>query len=489
MQKDVTPQSEFDILTTKWKNMDRTTRNASNAALIFYDEDIFPLVKKAFINKPENHPNKEYDALILTVGLSPEPLILSILATKPKRVGLLYTPETEKFLPRIQKETGLTLDQLDKREIDGSNVIEMYEAIMALYTGWGSPANIGVDITGGKKSMVSGAAMAGAVLGADIYYVDTDNFNRELGKPEPGSEYLSLLDNPYTVFGDLEVEKARDLYNRHDYTGAQRIFDQLKEQVGDPNLAKVYEAYGLLCATYEAWDNIDFEEAINTITQLLAILNQFSSLIGLTDSSELQRRLLDQKTALECLLGIAEDENLALSISDGFHFAFMLYHSAFRRENQGKLDMACLLLYRLLEWIGQHRLAQYSINSSKPDYLKSCTDQDNLLERYKTMRKHVYRNNNENLKGLPSPIALIDGFLVLGALDDGIVTDLKWGALRGQVDMRNKNIFAHGMNKISPNNYKKFKSTVVERFRKAQDLADIDADAFNEQHKFIAPLP
>ena len=297
------------------------------------------------------------------------------------------------------------------------------------------------------------------------------------------------MDNPYTVFGDLEVEKARDLYNRHDYTGAQRIFDQLKEQVGDPNLAKVYEAYGLLCATYEAWDNIDFEEAINTITQLLAILNQFSSLIGLTDSSELQRRLLDQKTALECLLGIAEDENLALSISDGFHFAFMLYHSAFRRENQGKLDMACLLLYRLLEWIGQHRLAQYSINSSKPDYLKSCTDQDNLLERYKTMRKHVYRNNNENLKGLPSPIALIDGFLVLGALDDGIVTDLRWGALRGQVDMRNKNIFAHGMNKISPNNYKKFKSTVVEQFRKAQDLADIDADAFNEQHKFIAPLP
>ena len=37
---------------------------------------------------------------------------------------------------------------------------------------WGHPANIAVDITGGKKSMVGGAAMAGAALGANIYSVD-----------------------------------------------------------------------------------------------------------------------------------------------------------------------------------------------------------------------------------------------------------------------------------------------------------------------------
>ena len=238
MPKNGTSEVEFQTRVAEWKNMDRTSTDAKREALIFYDKHIFPLVKKLFLSKPKDRPQKEYEALILTVGLSPEPLILSILATKPKRVGLLYTPETEKFLPRIQKETALTLDQLDKRKIDGSNIIEMYEAIMGLYTDWGSPSNVAVDITGGKKSMVSGAAMAGAVLGADIYYVDTNHFNRELGKPEPGSEYLSLLDNPYTVLGDLEVEKAKDLYDRYDYAGAQRIFNQLNEQVGNPSQAQ-----------------------------------------------------------------------------------------------------------------------------------------------------------------------------------------------------------------------------------------------------------
>ena len=181
--------------------------------------------------------------------------------------------------------------------------------------------------------------------------------------------------------------------------------------------------------------------------------------------------------------------NWPLSIDEGFHFAFMLYHSALRRENQGKLDMACLLLYRLLEWIGQHRLAQYSINSSEPDYSKSGMDQDDLLANYKSTRKRLYKKNTGNIESLPSPIPLIDGFLILDALGDKIVEDLNWNALRGQVDIRNKNIFAHGINKISPDSYEKFKSTVEKRFKKAQEIANIDADVFNKQHQFIDPLP
>ena len=479
-------KAEFDALVEKWEKMDYNSFDDKKAASTFYDEYIFPFVKETFINNPKNRPNKEYDGLILPLGYSPEPLILSILAIKPERVGLLYTNETEKLLPRIQGETALTLDQLDKLKIDGSSTVDVYKAIMELYEKWERPKNVAVDITGGKKSMVGGAAMAGAVLSADIFYVDNTKFTH--GKPEPCSEYLNLLDNPYTVFGDLEVEKARDLYNRHDYTGASRIFDQLAKQVGNPDLIMVYEAYGLLCAIYEAWDNLDFENVINSIIKLHDILGRISS-DRLAYLSDFQTRLLTHKTALECLQAIAKDEKLALCIPDGFHFAFMLYQSALRRENQGKLDMACLLLYRLLEWIEQHRLELYGINSSEPDYAKSGRDPDDLLNAYKTKRKGLYSKNKKNIESLPSPIALIDGFLVLDTLDDDIVHGLRWGALRGQVDMRNKNIFAHGISKISPDNYEKFKTTVEKRFEKAQEIAGIDADSFNEQHQFIAPLP
>ena len=456
---------EFDQRIEQWKNMDRTTRDAQKIALAFYDEHIFPIVKETFINEPENCPHRGYAGLILTVGLSPEPLILSILATKPKRVGFLHTPKTEKVLNRIKRETGLDLSQIDKCEIDGSSIVEMYKAIIELYEKWERPSNIAVDITGGKKSMVSGAAMAGAVLGADIYYVDTNQFNRELSKPEPRSEYLSSLDNPYTVFGDLEIKKAKDLYDRHDYAGAQRIFYQLEQRVGDANKAKTCEAYRLLCAAYESWDNLDFNTAKEEFDQLFGILEQFRTLAGLSHLS--QSRLIKQQNALETLMSFAQNAQLALEIPCGFHFAFMLYQNALRREKQGKLDMACLLLYRLLEWVEQHRLALCGINNTlKPDYSKF--DTGTLFARYGEKRKEIYGRMDRS--ALPEPIALVDGFLILHALDDNIVEDLNWRAFLGQVEIRNRSVYAHGMSVINNRSFDAFKSTVERRFKKAQSL-------------------
>ena len=161
MQKDTKTQSEFDKRVDEWKNMDRTTEDAQNAALTFYDKDVFPLVKEAFLNKPENRPNKKYYGLILPLGFSPEPLILSILAIEPERVGLIYTKQTMGLLGRIQDETRLELFQLKLQEIDGSTTLEVYQTIMKFYKEWERPANIAVDITGGKKSMVGGRSDGG----------------------------------------------------------------------------------------------------------------------------------------------------------------------------------------------------------------------------------------------------------------------------------------------------------------------------------------
>ena len=484
MPKNTKTQSEFDKRVDEWKNMDRTTEDAQNAALTFYDKDVFPLVKKVFLSKPENCPNKKYDGLILPLGFSPEPLILSILAIKPKRVGLIYTRQTIGLLKRIQDETGLELPPLKLQEIDGSNTLEVYQTIMKFYKEWDRPANIAVDITGGKKSMVGGAAMAGAALGADIYYVDNTNFTK-FGKPEPGSEYLSLLDNPYTVFGDIEVEKARDLYSRHDYAGAQRIFDQLKSEVGDANKAKTYEAYEYLCTAYEAWDNLDIGKAKTFLGRLVEILEQFDRLEGLSPLQDLKSCLVKQIEALEILLTFLKNEELALKAPNGFHFAFMLYHNALRREAQGKHNTACLILYRLLEWIEQHRLARCDIDTREPDY--SNIDTDNIFRLYAYKLNEVFQRTDRS--ALPAPIGLVDGYLLLHALKDEIVQNLDWGKFQNQVGTRNQSIYAHGMRMISSKEFKVFKLTVKERFEKAQEIENIDAGAFNKQHKFIAPLP
>ena len=193
-----------------------------------------------------------------------------------------------------------------------------------------------------------------------------------------------------------------------------------------------------------------------------------------------------QKEALEYLDKIFDDDQLALKIPCGFHFPFMLYHGALRRETQGKLDIACLLFYRLLEWISQHRLAQHGVNTSKPDYSKSPVKMAELTARYKKKREE-YKIPGASTH--PTPIALIDGFLILAALEDPIVEDLKWPALKGQMETRNLCIYIHGMRKVSEGSLKTFKLTVKALFKKAQEIAKIDTDTSNEQHKFIAPLP
>lgn len=472
---------EFDARVQEWKNMARFSRAEEAEALVFYDKHIFPFIKATF-SELGNRPPKVYDGLILTLGFAPAPLILSILGLKPKRVGLIYTPEGEQFLSQIQEETQLTLGQIHLRQVNGSNIVEVYEAIMTFYEDWGHPEHLAADITGGRKPMVSGVAMACAALGADIYYVDYSEIHAELGnKPEPGSEHLILLDNPYTVFGDLEIERAKNLYNAHDYAGAQRVFRRLKGQVGDANKAKTYEAYGFLCETYEAWDTLDFGKASDSLEQLLKLLQQFSTLSGLAPLHQAAARLHKQVEVLQTLRTFRDNERLALQAPDGFHFAFMLYHSARRREAQGKLDMACLLLYRLLEWVEQHRLAQYGIRTGNPDY--SAFDEVALFGRYGKKRREIF--GRLNMFALPAPIGLVDGFLVLDALDDEIVENLDWLALRSLLDVRNRNIYSHGMTVISEEKFQAFKATVEAQFGQAQHLAGIDAVPFNQQHEFV----
>ena len=111
---------DFDKKVNKWKNMIRSEK-ANN----FYDEEIFPTVIERFVDK--YRPKKQYDGLILTVGFSPQPLILSIRAINPKRIALLYTPEAKDFVERIQAQTGHSVELTDQLQIDGTDVRDIYD--------------------------------------------------------------------------------------------------------------------------------------------------------------------------------------------------------------------------------------------------------------------------------------------------------------------------------------------------------------------------
>ena len=191
-------KAEFETYVEEWKKMDRSTNTKRKEASNFYDREIFPTVIELFVSK--HSPEKDYDGLILTVGLSPQPLILSIKAINPGRIALLYTPEAESFIERIQEQTGYTSDRTDLLQIDGTDVRGIYDKTWKFARDtWGEFTNIAVDITGGKTSMAAGAALAAAVIPADICYVDSDDYLKEFRMPEPGSEYMRILEGPDTL--------------------------------------------------------------------------------------------------------------------------------------------------------------------------------------------------------------------------------------------------------------------------------------------------
>lgn len=504
MQKDMSKTEEideFDEHVKKWEEISQTHGKTSTEAGEYYDQHILPRVKKEFI--ANNSPRQKYDGLILTVGGSPEPVILSICAIKSKKIGLICTEGRKKSIDRIVKETHLQASDLVSSgcEVDGSNTIEIYKAIMDFYAKWNEPKKIALGITGGTKVMSSAAAMAGAILGADIYYVHTETKNI-LNKPVPRSEYLRLLYNPYTVFGDFEAGKANQLFRRHDYAGAQGVFKELTEQISAPQKLIIYQASGLLCEVYDAWDNFNVQHASRKLDDLLGHLTQFRMSAELNDFHEAKSRLQKQKEALDCLSSFVNNntkaEKLPCSVSDRFHFAFTLYHNALRRAEQGKYDLACLLLYRLLEWIGQCLLDKYNINTddSKHNYSAAgelCKPKKTdkvILEHY--IQKHKEEGEKRSYPertSLPTGrIGLVDMYLLLHALNDDIVTDFPWGDFTQQIETRNKSIYIHGRRVRDNKAFQAFRKTVEGIFKKAQEIADINADAFNEQHKFIDPL-
>ena len=143
-----------------------------------------------------------------------------------------------------------------------------YREIKRYYLEWKKPEKMYIDITGGTKAMSAAAAMTGAVIDIQLVYVGTNDYLADFRKPNPGSETLFYINNPLAVFGDLEIEKAFALFEKHNYAGAKEKLAVLKENIPDPNTRQQLNFVYLLAETYEAWDALDFIPAYQNITIL-----------------------------------------------------------------------------------------------------------------------------------------------------------------------------------------------------------------------------
>ncbi|WP_058485143.1 TIGR02710 family CRISPR-associated CARF protein [Defluviitalea phaphyphila] len=488
---------EIQQKTSIWMSMERATKEQRDRAEKYYEKELMPLIIESFINRGKNIINKpEY--MILSVGTSYEPLVLSLKLLNPNKVLFLYTEKTEEKIDKILEFVNLKASQFNKEKVEETNSLIIYQKIKKVYLEWGKPEKIYVDFTGGTKAMSAATAMAGAMLGAQLIYIGNKEYLKDFRKPYPGTEFLEKVQNPYNVFGDIEEERANDLLNQHDYVGARKIFESLVDKVPDPNKKEYFYVLYLITSAYEYWDSLEFNKALLNMNKAIEEIEKYSLLNSkfiMLDKLELLRK---QSEFLEIMTNntkkIRKNNPMAilLKIEEILPLMFTVYHNAKRRSEQEKYDMASLLLYRLLEMIMQRRLVTYEIDVSRPIYNKIFKNRNELnIFKNKVIeyRKKVYgKNININL---PNNITLMEGYIQLAALKDKLIyeTDkIKFlKSIFNKIKIRNYNIFAHGFYSLTQEEYKDFENFVLNIFEHFCKIEGVDKKKYEYYMKFIHP--
>jgi hypothetical protein len=339
------------------------------------------------------------ETLVLLVGFSLDPLLQSICVYKPDRVLLILNEEGyqdgrnnkewHEFAQHLIKAT----NYLKNGHFDGSTVLFLGENIPSKpgYPTKGNPASVFktlvkflhdekdvvIDITGGKKSMVTGAFMYAAYSDARISYVDFEEYID--GRPYGFGCKIGQLSNPYREFALHEWEQVRTLYERYQFRDAQlllrgegkkgkseSIMSAMKEYLPDSQTSIQLLVNILNC--YEDWDAGLYNEAAEKIRDLNkyikfeppAAVNQLGGKWIVTNQARLHSNLFNFYDDTQEFRAYVYDELARINRLIEFNCD---YRSAFLRA--GSLNEA-LMLARLIKLIDNEPI--------KNDMIKALQD-------------------------------------------------------------------------------------------------------------------
>lgn len=513
-KKDKGNTGSLKDLTAQWMQLERKTLEQRRKAALFYDEYLMKPIEEEYIRNNQDMVFENVEYMVVSVGTSYEPIVLDIQLLKPGKLLFLYTEESHDTMAKVIEYCVLSPTRYDKSIVSEVDPMDIYREIKGFYLRSGKPGKMYIDFTGGTKAMSAAAALAGAMIDVQMVYCSTDDYLVDFRKPNPGSERLMYIENPLAVFGELEIEKAFELFDKHNFAGAKEKFSILKESLPEPALRQQLGFVHLLAASYEAWDALDFIPAYENMLQLQREIERDRKLHRdylLMDFSlhiDRQRAMLEHLSRIPPLQE-ARNMQAILEDPDILHaLALTIYQNAKTREEQEKYDMATLLLYRLLEMMSQRRLSCYGIFPSRPDYRRAkynvhrfpelrAINTENRLQwlsdRFRNISEAVFRKEPDRY--LPSPIASLDGFILLAAMGDPLVGGGKLAdaismikRIRSMVYLRNNSIFAHGLGPVSHKDFIRFRTFVFDMFRTFCGIEKMDFQDCEQYIAWINPM-
>jgi CRISPR-associated protein (Cas_Cas02710) len=376
------------------------------------------------------------DLLVSLSGFSPETTLLAYELIEPRRLLVISSENTRSKVNIIHEKLRDKLEFADFQHlyvdpVDPTHIYDIVKKAVFSRRPDEAPISSIIDITGGKKVMSAGAALAASQLDLPMCYIDSE-FDPEMRQAVPGTERLCILQNPTRLFGDKDMDAAREMFASGVYAGAKVRFGELSQSMSEPARARFF---GDLSALYQAWCDLDVTSLPECVEQVRRRLADPRS--GLRP--ETAQRLGVQLEFVESL--IARDRSAML-------LNYFLLGEHYQRFNRN--DFAALLYYRTIEVSLAERLrrAYRDFDLEHPDYTLLDPDIDGLTTRYRSATNKLFGGERE--AALPWQVALVDALVLLHIVDDELLRAAKInglggiGHVRGLVEGRNRSILAHG---------------------------------------------
>ena len=435
-------------------------------------------VRDDFVKKWSEIYENEYDHLVTLIGRTPEPIIRTILSIKPKKVLFICTEETHQYIDEIVGETKLKPSNFEKILVNGSKPDETYESIKKYVSSW---SRMCVDISGGKKAMTGGAAIAAAFLNLDILYNDYDIYDVELRMPEPGSEFLNKLNNPFDTSQDVLEHIGTELFNNSDFFNAGIMFEKAAEVAVNPLR---FEILLHLSKAYHNWDSFEFASARQSFETALAKMKQYHIDLGF-DNNALQHH----KKILSILEGVHKHKYMdALRNLDTTKaLVYTCYTSALRMECHGRFTDGVLRLYRCCEMMAQHRLAQRDIETSNVD---TGNINKHVIEEFQKIKadilsKRSKKNINPSSISMNNRIGLFDDYLLLYAMNDKLALNINLQQIFSAIEARNKSYVEHDIQTVDRKSYQRMKNVIDTILTRFYEINGFDQEEWKD-YRFAA---
>jgi CRISPR-associated protein (TIGR02710 family) len=481
--KNILDEKQIVYITEKLEEFDASARKGDKNRMSLIAKELFPYEKQSIhILNPDARNNVHCDVLICTLGMRPEPIILQTLLLKPKRLILLVTEDSKKFCQEIAKDSEIVKNKIAIRNytISETDADCNYNEMKKILSSIEGKSKIVFDPTGGRKIMGVSAGIFAFYRRIKMVYLHA---RKEVnGIPEPFSERFRIIENPFEVFGDNEIDQIRKFFNEGFYYQAQELCRNVKNSIGDIKLLNELGIFFEFISIYNEWDKFMHSRIDNENTKKLS-----------RRLEKLDKRLpegieVDQVhkniTFLRELEEVTREKirETGKSTNASFFDEYRLvdiFLNGERKGRQANYDDAVARFYRCLELAATLILCKYTDiqNPEKPRYNKMLSDincetvkefqmkfdslfkDENILEWNVTMPKegvplglnvqmgliYLFGKKSENIHMSKVSRAFYDNFV-----------------MKDFIKCRNRSILAHGSIPITKSDYEDFKRATEE---------------------------